>query len=333
MSGGGWLAAVTHVDDIVEFADSRKPVWIEVTGLTDVSTVETVGQAFDYHRLTLEDVVSDATLQDGATIIDHYFPVMETLDDHLDDVEDELLSATTADAVSLARSARLELQTLRHVVWPMRGVLTSLLRDDTGVVTDDTRVYFRDCSDHLMQLQDMIEMSREMAATVLEAHASTVAPILQRLARWASPLVWVLAISTETLARIFGLRRSVEPHLTGEGIHLLILRGIQTGVFNPLQRDLIDRVVRFVDRSAAVVMTPHPNLVWLLFILLGGHGLPDAPDREYDTIGRFVIAQLGKAPVAVRTTDWAGGMGYRPGYCGRAAKHEGTSLRPRRCRR
>jgi Mg2+ and Co2+ transporter CorA len=135
MSSGSWLAAVTHVDDIVEFADSRKPVWIEVTGLTNVSTVETVGQAFDYHRLTLEDVVSDATLQDGATIIDHYFPVMETLDDHLNDVEDALLSATTADAVSLARSARLELQTLRHVVWPMREVLTSLLRDDTGVVT------------------------------------------------------------------------------------------------------------------------------------------------------------------------------------------------------
>lgn len=107
-------------------------------------------------------------------VIDHYFPVLEAFDDHLEHVEDEVLDATNVDPIDLARRARQDLQTIRHAVWPARDALASLLREDVARITDETRVYLRDCYDHIVQLQEMVESSREIAASLLEAYISRV---------------------------------------------------------------------------------------------------------------------------------------------------------------
>lgn len=108
------------------------------------------------------------------TVIDHYFPVIEGFDDGLELVEDAVLESDSADAVDLARRARHDLQTIRHAVWPAREVVTALLREDVTRVSDETRMHLRDCYDHVVQLQEMVEASREIAASLLEAYLSRV---------------------------------------------------------------------------------------------------------------------------------------------------------------
>ena len=108
------------------------------------------------------------------SVIDHYFVALEAFDDHLENVEDAVLAATTVDPIDLARQARQDLQTIRHAVWPARDVVASLLHGDVARVTDETRVYLRDCYDHIVQLQEMVESSREIAASLLEAYISRV---------------------------------------------------------------------------------------------------------------------------------------------------------------
>lgn len=107
-------------------------------------------------------------------VIDHYFVVLEAFDDYLEHVEDLVLDATTGDPIDLARQARQDLQMIRHAIWPARDAVVTLLGDDMTHVTDETRVYVRDCYDHLVQLQEMVEASREIAASLLEAYISRV---------------------------------------------------------------------------------------------------------------------------------------------------------------
>lgn len=121
------------------------------------------GRGADYLAYTLIDAV-----------IDHYFPVVERFDDGLESIEDLVLEEQGADPIDLAREARSDLQTIRHAVWPARDVVTALLHEDTGRVTDETRVHLRDCYDHIVQLQEMVESSREIAASLLESYISRV---------------------------------------------------------------------------------------------------------------------------------------------------------------
>jgi len=108
------------------------------------------------------------------TVIDHYFPVVEAFDDRLERAEDAVLEAKGVDPIDLARKARQDLQTIRHAIWPARDAVASLLRDEAPRVHDETRVHLRDCYDHIIQLQEMVESSREISASLLEAYISRV---------------------------------------------------------------------------------------------------------------------------------------------------------------
>lgn len=107
-------------------------------------------------------------------VIDHYFPVLEEFDDHLESVEDAVLEQRGLDPIDLARAARQDLQVIRHAVWPARDIVTALLREDVERVSDDTRLHLRDCYDHITKIQEMIESSREIAASLLESYLSRV---------------------------------------------------------------------------------------------------------------------------------------------------------------
>ena len=108
------------------------------------------------------------------TVIDHYFPVLEEFDDRLERLEDTVLETRAIEPIDPARALRGDLHEIRHAVWPARQAVTSLLREDTPRITPETRLHLQDCYDHLMRLQDMVEYSREIAASLLEAYVSKI---------------------------------------------------------------------------------------------------------------------------------------------------------------
>ncbi|HEX8385757.1 MAG TPA: CorA family divalent cation transporter, partial [Rubricoccaceae bacterium] len=69
---------------------------------------------------------------------------------------------------------RREVALLRRAVWPLRDVLTALGRDDAPLMTDPTRPYLRDVSDHLVQAVEVLESLREVLASVGDLYLSAV---------------------------------------------------------------------------------------------------------------------------------------------------------------
>jgi magnesium transporter len=51
--------------------------------------------------------------------------------------------------------------------------LHSLLRDPIPLVTDETRVYLRDCYDHAVRIIEMIETYRELCADLVDLYLSS----------------------------------------------------------------------------------------------------------------------------------------------------------------
>jgi magnesium transporter len=107
------------------------------------------------------------------TVVDHYFPVLEDLDDRVAALEDDVLVARSFDLIGLARRARRDVRTIRHVIRATGDAVTGLLHEDAPV-TDETRVYLRDCHDHVHQLQELVEGTREAASTLLDTYVSTI---------------------------------------------------------------------------------------------------------------------------------------------------------------
>lgn len=60
------------------------------------------------------------------------------------------------------------------MLWSQREMLVRLYREECPCSEQDTRIFLRDCYDHTVQIMDLMESYREMAASMLEVYLSSV---------------------------------------------------------------------------------------------------------------------------------------------------------------
>jgi magnesium transporter len=145
------------------------------------------------------------------TVVDEYFPVVAAFEDYLEAVEDAVLEARSGDPIVLARRARQDLQTIRHAVWPARDAVASLMREESAFITDETRVHLRDCYDHVVHLLEMVEASREVAASLLEAYISKVSLQTNEVMRVLT-LIATIFIPLTFITGVYGM--NFNPHVS-----------------------------------------------------------------------------------------------------------------------
>jgi putative hemolysin len=104
---------------------------------------------------------------------------------------------------------------------------------------------------------------KRLALNSPERIASTMATPMRALARLASPVVYVLELSTDAILRVLAMRAVVEPPVTEEEIRALIAQGTQAGMFEEAEQEMVERVFRLGDRRVSAVMTPRTEIVWV----------------------------------------------------------------------
>ena len=138
-------------------------------------------------------------------IVDQYFPIVEALEDQLEELEEEIFGSrfsreTTGKIYHLKRN----LLSVKRAVSPLIDVCNRLMRFESPLVPDDTRPYFRDVYDHVIRINDMVDNTRELLTTALEANLSLISVSqnedTKRLAAWAA----IIAVPT-MIAGIYGM--------------------------------------------------------------------------------------------------------------------------------
>ncbi len=105
-------------------------------------------------------------------VVDGYFPALELRGDRLEDLDDEIFRNPTQAIVTELHDIKRELLSLRRAVWPQREMLNAMIRHESGLVSEQTQVYLRDAYDHAIQLMDIIETYRELAAGLIDMYLS-----------------------------------------------------------------------------------------------------------------------------------------------------------------
>ncbi len=106
-------------------------------------------------------------------------------------------------------------------------------------------------------------LPKRVGLSYAEPIAAKVAPFMRAIALIAAPFVWVLRQSTEISLRMMQLARPRDTKVTQEEISELIAEGTMTGALKPLEKHMLDGVMRIADRSVRSIMTPRIDMVWL----------------------------------------------------------------------
>jgi magnesium transporter len=144
--------------------------------------------------------------------IDGYFPVIESLGEQIELLEEAILNGASEESISKLQELKRKLLAMRRAIWPQRDAINALIRDDTPLISDSVRVYLRDCHDHCVQLVEVIETYREMCASLTELY-------LSRLAQRQNEVMKVLTIMASVfipltfIVGIYGMNFEYMPEL------------------------------------------------------------------------------------------------------------------------
>jgi putative hemolysin len=121
-----------------------------------------------------------------------------------------------------------------------------------------------------------------------ERLACFVAPIMRVISIVALPIIWFLRQVTELLLRLFAKPSAEDPRLTEEEVKSLIAEGTEAGVFEQVEKEMLEGVLRIADRSVRSIMIPRPDVIWI--------DLGDPIEETYATIAqsghsRFPVAR------------------------------------------
>jgi magnesium transporter len=146
-------------------------------------------------------------------VVDAYFPVLDELGDRLHALEAEALTSSSDDTLVRLQWLRHDLVFVRRAVWPMREEAAALLRDESSLVTAETRVFLRDVYDHAVQALELVETLREMSVSVMEVYLSAQNQRLNAVMKVLT-VISTIFIPLTFIASIYGMNFKFMPELS-----------------------------------------------------------------------------------------------------------------------
>lgn len=145
-------------------------------------------------------------------VIDAYFPVLERYGEMLDTLEDEIVLQARPDTLARIHSVKRDLLLLRRAAWPLREVLNSLIRDPNPIITDDTRLYLRDCYDHTVRIIDLVENYRELSADLTSLYLSLLSTKMNEVMKVLT-IIATIFIPLTFIVGVYGMNFKYMPEL------------------------------------------------------------------------------------------------------------------------
>ena len=122
------------------------------------------------------------------TVIDCYFPVLQTYGDAIDELENETIKHPAPNILSNIHKIKHNLVEFKRDVWSLRNALANLYRGENEIIKAKTQVYFRDSYDHTVQIIDIIEGTLDRSSSLVDIYLSSTANRLNEIMKFLTVL-------------------------------------------------------------------------------------------------------------------------------------------------
>ncbi len=109
-------------------------------------------------------------------LVDSMFPYLASLDDRIDDLQDQIFVTPKQEQLSALFALKRQLVDMRKLVTPQRDMVSGLLTQVIPIpgMTAETERYVRDLYDHLIRISDLVDSYRDLLSGSLDAYMSMV---------------------------------------------------------------------------------------------------------------------------------------------------------------
>ena len=160
------------------------------------------GLGSDYLLYTLIDAVTD-----------HYFNIIETMGNKIEDLEDNLFNGQSKNEISQQiQDLKREVLKVRRAIFPLREIINRIEKTDNKLILDKTLHYYRDIYDHIIQISENIDIYREMIWSLMDMYMTSISNKMNEVMKVLT-IIATIFIPLTFIAGIYGMNFDNIPEL------------------------------------------------------------------------------------------------------------------------
>ncbi|MFH1052852.1 MAG: magnesium/cobalt transporter CorA [Candidatus Woesearchaeota archaeon] len=147
--------------------------------------------------------------------IDNFFPVLENIDDEIEDLEDEVTKKPRPELMSKILKLKRRVISIKKITLPQREKISFLAKNEYRFISKKSIPYFRDVYDHAIRVSDTVDNYREAISGIYNAYMSAISNNMNDVMKTLS-IMATIALPLGIISGIFGTNFD---NLPGQHMH------------------------------------------------------------------------------------------------------------------
>ncbi|WIG59657.1 MAG: Magnesium and cobalt transport protein CorA [Ktedonobacterales bacterium] len=159
------------------------------------------------------------------TLVDSYFPVLDQLDDIVDDLENQTLVDTSNEVQARIFRLKRSLAHMRRTISPQVEVANALITRTGELIPREVEPYFTEIHDHLVRVFEVLDSYRDLMSGLLDVYLTTVSNRLNSVMKQLT-IIATIFMPITFITGIFGMNFAHSPqveHDPGYAFWLVLL--------------------------------------------------------------------------------------------------------------
>ena len=148
-------------------------------------------------------------------IIDNYFLVLEQINHRIEVLEDEVYSNPKPEVAQQIQQLKKEVLKVRRWIFPVKELISRLIDSEHPLIQQDTKLFLRDALDHTLEINESLQIYREMSMSLMEMYMSNMSNKMNEVMKVLTIMASIF-IPLTFIAGIYGMNFDHIPELHWE---------------------------------------------------------------------------------------------------------------------
>jgi magnesium transporter len=186
---------------VLSFHETESQLFNELLKRILVSKGRVRKMKSDYLSFTLADVM-----------IDQYFLIIEDIGNIIEATESELIINPGSANQEIIYRMKRRLVYVGRTIWPVRELINKMERSDHELITEESRIYFRNIYDHSVQIIETLDNLRDLTSSMMDLYLSSVSLKLNEIMKVLT-IFSAIFIPLTFFAGVYGMNFKFLPEL------------------------------------------------------------------------------------------------------------------------
>ncbi len=188
-------------DMVISFKETQDDLFASVRKRLQSNKGRIRRKEGDYLAYALMDVVAD-----------HYFVVIDEIEDVIDDLEDKILEEPDAGIKQEIHYLKKEVLLIKKTIMPFREAIGRMIKLENPHISESNLVFLRDLLDHNNQILEMVETKRDLLNGLQDLYLSELSFKMNQIMKVLT-IISAVFIPLTFLAGVYGMNFRYMPEL------------------------------------------------------------------------------------------------------------------------